>query len=121
MTMFGPESPSFAECFGFQPGDDDITQLRKFWQAVTPARLPHAYIPAELLSPKPPKEKLRFSSLSPCIYLAAAMASAEVVLTLLKKRPPILAPNVLQIDLLTRAMAVTPVDTPFALYRGYAR
>src|SRR5690606_24456831 len=91
------------------------TQLRKFWNAVTPARFPHAYISSEVLKPKPPIEKLRFTSLSPSILLAAGMASAEVVLTLLRKRPPVLAPNVLQIDLLTRALAVTPVGTPGAL------
>jgi len=121
MTMFGPETPSFAECFGMRPDDDEVTRLRKFWRAVTPARLPHAYIPGDWLNPQPPKENIRIAAVNPCIYLATAMASAEVLLTLLKKRPPVLAPNVLQIDLLTRAMAYTPVSAPYAIVPNTAR
>ncbi|MGH8933857.1 MAG: ThiF family adenylyltransferase [Egibacteraceae bacterium] len=115
MTVFGPQTPSFADCVGVRPEDDEVTTIRKFWAAVTPARLPQAYLPPGALTPEPPKERIRISSLAPCIYLATALASTEVLVTLLGKRPPILAPNVLQIDLLSRAMAVTSMDVPAAL------
>ncbi|WP_394823045.1 ThiF family adenylyltransferase [Pendulispora albinea] len=116
VTMFGPESPSFVECFGIRPEDDDVTRLGKFWNAVTPARLPHAYLPNEWLTATRPMNTNLIPAVNVCVYLATAMVCTEVLVTLLKKRPPTLAPNVIQIDLLTRALAVTPVHTQYAIH-----
>jgi molybdopterin/thiamine biosynthesis adenylyltransferase len=111
ITFFGPETPSFADCFGFEDGDDSTTRLRKFVRGLLPSGFNQAYLPPELTTIAEPMRATRISSVSPTLYLCTALTASEVLLALLGKRRPILAPNVLQVDLFLRAMAVSHMPT----------
>jgi molybdopterin/thiamine biosynthesis adenylyltransferase len=107
ITTFGPTTPSFVECFGWADGDDEVAKLRKVFLGLAPAGLPRAYLPERLTDIRPPKESIRLSGVSPALYFCTALAATEAVCILLDRRQPLLAPNVLQIDLVTRALAVS--------------
>lgn len=111
ITTFGPTTPSFAECFQWNDDDDEVAKLGKVFRGLSPAGLPRAYLPEWLLDIKPPKESIRLSAVSPALYFCAALAATEAVCILLERRPPLLAPNVLQIDLMSRALAVSNMVT----------
>ena len=111
ITFFGPQTPSFVDCFGFDDGDDSTTKLRKFVRGMTPSRFAQAYLPAELTTIREPMRDTRISSVSPTLYLCTALTAAEVLLVLLGRRQPILAPNVLQVDLFLRAVAISHMPT----------
>lgn len=111
ITFFGPQTPSFVECFGFEDGDDSTTRLRKFVRGMTPSRFTQAYLPPELTTIADPMRETRISSVSPTLYLCTALTAAEVLLVLLGRRQPVLAPNVLQVDLFLRAVAVSHMPT----------
>jgi len=111
ITFFGPQTPSFVDCFGFEAGDDSTAKLKKFVRGMTPAGFTHAYLPPELTTIKEPMRETRISSVSPTLYLCTALTAAEVLLVLLGRRRPILAPSVLQVDLFLRSMAVSHMPT----------
>ena len=111
ITFFGPQTPSFMDCFGLEEGDDQTTKLRKFVRGMLPTGFNQAYLPPELTTIADPMRDTRISSVSPTLYLCTALTAAEVLLVLLGRRQPILAPNVLQVDLFLRAMAVSHMPT----------
>jgi len=111
ITTFGPETPSFVECFGWEECDDDIAKLGKVFLGLAPAGLPQSYLLERLTQIKPPKEEIRLSAVSPSLYFCAALAITEAICILLDRRPPLLAPNVLQVDLFSRALAVSHMTT----------
>lgn len=111
ITFFGPQTPSFVDCFGFEESDDSTTKLRKFVRGMTPARFNQAYLRPDLTTIADDMRDTRISSVSPTLYLCTALTASEVLLALLGRRQPILAPSVLQVDLFLRAMAVSHMPT----------
>jgi hypothetical protein len=111
LTFFGPETPSFGEVFGISDGDDRLTRLQKFVRGMTPADYTKAYLPEDLRTFTSPVESNRISSVSPTLYLCTALTTAEVLLVLLGRRKPILAPSVLQFDLYLHAISVSHMPT----------
>jgi hypothetical protein len=104
LTTFGPGSVSFLEWSGATLADDIATRSRKAFAATAPASVASRYLS---VGPHATSEHLQFSSISPTLYLCTALAVCEALCILLQRRPPTLAPTVLQVDLLMRAMSVS--------------
>lgn len=111
LTVFGPNTLTFNQAFNILNDDDLLTRMKKFFKGMTSGGLPYAYLDEKLTNLPDKIEDVYISSVSPSLYLATAMASSEVLFTILNKRSPMLVPNVLQIDLFTRTMSVSHIST----------
>jgi molybdopterin/thiamine biosynthesis adenylyltransferase len=110
-TTFGPGSMSYWDSFGIDKSDSNMVKMNKMIAGLTSAGFPQANLPPKFLDFGPSEEDVVFSSLASTHYLGTGVAVTEVLCLLLGKRQPTLAPNILQIDMLSRGMAVSRLRT----------
>jgi hypothetical protein len=110
-TTFGPGSMSYWDSFGIDRADSNMVKMRKMAEGLTSAGLPQAYLPPKFFEFGPSEDDVVFSSLASTHYLGAGVATTEALCLILGKRQPTLAPNILQIDLFSRSLAVSRLRT----------
>ena len=111
-TTFGPGSMSYWDSFGIDKSDSNMVKMNKMIAGLTSAGFPpQANLPPKFLDFGPSEEDVVFSSLASTHYLGTGVAVTEVLCLLLGKRQPTLAPDILQIDMLSRGMAVSRLRT----------
>lgn len=111
LTAFGPETISFNECFNMGYDDKPTDKIKKFFKGMTSAGFPQAYLSDELLTIPNKLEEIWISSVSPSLYLATAMATSEVLYTVIGRRKPTLVPNLIQLDMFTRSLSISQIST----------
>ncbi len=110
-TTFGPGSMSYWDSFGINRSDSNMTKMGKMIEGLTSGGFPQAYLPPKFMDFGPTEEDVVFSSLASTHYLGTGVAVTEVLCLILGRRQPTLAPDILQIDMLSRGLAVSRLRT----------
>jgi molybdopterin/thiamine biosynthesis adenylyltransferase len=110
-TTFGPGSMSYWDSFGIDPADSNMTKMRKMIEGLTSAGFPQGYLPAKFFDFGPTEDDVVFSSLASTHYLGTGVAVTEALCLISGRRRPTLAPDILQVDMLSRGVAVSRLRT----------
>ncbi|MGY4101982.1 ThiF family adenylyltransferase [Nocardia sp. R16R-3T] len=112
ISVISPATPSFSEVFGFVDGDTQAARLTKFVSKIASCGFAADYLAPGVNSIEDPVENTRIASVSPGLYLATALTCTEVFAVVTGRRSPTYAPDVLQVDLVRRALDVSRESTP---------
>jgi molybdopterin/thiamine biosynthesis adenylyltransferase len=106
LTVMGPGSPTFEEVFKIDPSDSIEDRLRKFTAGMTSEQYAQQYLAPGINTIKNPISSTRIASSASAIYLCTALTAAEVLFIVTGRRPPTLAPRILQMDMFVQALSV---------------
>lgn len=122
LLVFAPSGMSFTDYFDITiPEHVNLEEMlhtpgilhalyTKWINGYTPSKLYEAYLGANAYNPFDASGKFRgqpLPSFCPTVWLCASLLTTEVVLILLKKRPPIVVPQVMEFDLYTHTLNIT--------------
>ena len=102
MTVIGPETDGFEAVFGFRQGDPTSELLRKFVSTLARSQLARGYLAAGVNEICEPVEDTRIGSSAAALHLCTALTAVEVLCIVTGRRPPTLAPDTVEIDLLAQ-------------------
>jgi molybdopterin/thiamine biosynthesis adenylyltransferase len=108
LTVIGPDSESFEAAFGMRAGDSKVEMLRKFTSTLAPSGFARSYLAAGVNEIRDPLEDTAIGSSAAALHLCTALTAVEVLCAVTGRRPPTLAPRVLEVDLLTQQWSSGP-------------
>ncbi|MBV9659896.1 MAG: ThiF family adenylyltransferase [Acidimicrobiales bacterium] len=106
MTVIGPESDSFETVFGIDSGDSKSDQLWKFTSTLASSGFARQYLDPGVNEIRDPIEETVIGSSAAALHLCTALTTVEVLCIVTGRRQPILAPRVLEVDLLAQRWSV---------------
>lgn len=122
LLVFSPTGMSFCEYFGIDVGRSiDVAEViadtkaakgfyESFLRGYSPQRIHEKYLGPDVFNPFNDTGDFQFKpfpSFSASVHLCSALVSTEAVLLHLQKRPPVVVPECLQIDLFERTLHIT--------------
>jgi hypothetical protein len=122
LLVFSPTGMSFFEYFGIDDPDKidvaeilgDSNKTKRFYEAFlngySPSKLYQKYLDADVFNPFSETGDLTFKpfpSFCPSVHLCSDLVTTEAVFIYLGKRPPVVVPKCIQLDLHERVLQIS--------------
>jgi molybdopterin/thiamine biosynthesis adenylyltransferase len=122
LLVFSPTGMSFFEYFGIEDPDNiDVAEIlgdrkktKRFYEAFlngySPSKFYKGYLDADVFNPFGETGELTFKpfpSFCPSVHLCSDLATTEAVFLYLGKRPPVVVPKCIQLDLHERVLQIS--------------